>query len=220
MKRFAVIGLGNFGASVSEALYSQGHDVIALDVREERVDAVAHHVSRAVVGDGRQTETLENAGVENADAAVVTTGDDLAASILATMALRDLGVEEIYVKVNSQEHARVMTRLGVTEMVFPERESALNLASRLSDHAVINYVRMFSDLSIQEMVVPERWRGRSLRDLALRADHGLSVVAVHDVMSDEVTVPPDPDAPLKESDTLLLAGTNDSLERVAGSVEE
>jgi trk system potassium uptake protein TrkA len=220
VERFVIIGLGNFGSSVAEALYGQGHDVIALDVREERVDQVAHHVSRAAVGDGRQTETLENAGAEDADAAVVSTGDDLAASILATMALRDLEVADICVKVISSEHARVMRRLGVTETVFPERESALNLASRLSDRAIINYVHMSGDLSIQEMVVPEAWQGRSLRDLALRAEHGLSVVAVHDVGNDDVTVPPDPDAPLAETDTLLLAGTNDSLDHISETVQE
>ena len=218
MKRFVVIGLGNFGASVAEALYAQGHDVIALDVREARVDEVAHHVSRAVVGDGRQRETLENAGAEGADAAVVSTGDDITASILATMALHDLEVENVYVKVISREHARVMTRIGVAETIFPERATALNLASRLSERSVINYVHMAGNLSIQEIVVPEDWQGRSLRDLALRAEHGLSVVAVHDVVSDDVTVPPDPDAPLSETDTLLLAGTEESLDRIASAI--
>lgn len=220
MKRFVVIGLGNFGASVAEALYAQGHDVIALDVREARVDEVAHHVSRAVVGDGRQRETLENAGAEGADAAVVSTGDDITASILATMALHDLEVENVYVKVISREHARVMTRIGVAETIFPERATALNLASRLSERSVINYVHMAGNLSIQEIVVPEDWQGRSLRDLALRAEHGLSVVAVHDVVSDDVTVPPDPDAPLSETDTLLLAGTEESLDRIASAIGE
>ena len=168
-QRFVVIGLGNFGASAAEALYEEGHDVIALDVNEERVDVMAPHVSRSAVGDGRERETLEKIGADGANGAIVSTGDDITASILATLALKDLGVEDIYVKVVSRDHARVVEHLGVTDTIFPERESALNLASRLSDSAVLNYVRMTKDLSVQEMVVPKRWQGQTLRDLSLRA---------------------------------------------------
>ncbi len=219
MKRYVIVGLGNFGASVAEALYAQGHDVIALDVLERRVDGIAHRVSRAAVGDGRQVETLRRVGAEGADTAVVSTGDDITASILASMALSDLGVEDVYVKVISREHARVMARIGVTETVFPERESALNLASRLAERSIVNYVHLAGDLSIQEMVVPEVWRGRTLRELSLRMDHGLSVVAVHDVMNDRMIAPPDPDTSLSATDTLLLAGTDENLERIARTME-
>ena len=101
MKRFVVIGLGNFGSSVAEALHTQGHDVVAMDLDEDAVDRIAPHVSRAAVGDGRSAALLERVGAKNADAAIVSTGDDITASILATLALRDHGVAEIYVKVIS-----------------------------------------------------------------------------------------------------------------------
>ena len=91
MKRFVVIGLGNFGSSAAEALHAQGHEVIAVDPREEVVDRIAPHVSRAAVADGRSIDALERVGARGADAGVVGTGDDITASILATMALRDLG---------------------------------------------------------------------------------------------------------------------------------
>ena len=216
-KRFVAIGLGNFGASVAEALYGEGHDVVALDTREERVDAVASRVSRSAVGDGRERETLEKIGADGADGAIVSTGDDITASILATLALKDLGVEDIYVKVVSRDHARVVEHMGVTETIFPERVTALNLASRLSDANVINYVRMAKDLSVQEMVVPEQWRGRTLRDLGLRSRFGLTVIALHHRETDEVTVPPDPDQSLTASDSLLVAGREANLEEVAAS---
>ena len=216
-KRFVVIGLGNFGASVAEALYSDNHDVIALDVKEEQVDAMASHVSRSAVGDGRERETLEKVGADGADGAIVATGDDITASVLATLALKDLGVEDLYVKVVSRDHARVVEHMGVTETIFPERESAFNLASRLSDSGVLNYVRMAKDLSVQEMVVPEQWRGHTLRDLGLRAQLGLTAIAIHDVETDEVTVPPDPDQALTASDTLLVAGREDKLNEAASA---
>ena len=216
-KRFVVIGLGNFGTSVAEALYGEGHDVLALDAREERADAMASHASRSAVGDGRERETLEQIGADGADGAIVSTGNDITASILATLALKDLGVEDIYVKVVSRDHARVVEHMGVTETIFPERVTALNLASRLSDANVINYVRMAKDLSVQEMVVPEAWRGQTLRDLGLRSRFGLTVIALHHMETDDVTVPPDPDQSLTASDSLLVAGREANLEEVVAS---
>lgn len=215
MRRFVVVGLGNFGGSVAESLHAQGHEVVVVDPREEAVDRAASYVTRAVVGDGRNIAVLERAGAKGADAGVVSTGDDITASILATMALRDLGVEEIFVKVISRDHARVMERMGVTETVFPERESALGLASRLTGKALLNYVRLGQGVSIQEMAVPTSWERRTLRDLGLRHAYGVSVVALHDVLTDEMTVLPDPDAPLKDSDTLLMVGKDEDLAKVA-----
>ncbi len=214
MDRFVIVGLGNFGSSVAEALYSHGHDVIAVDIDETAVDDIAPHCSRAAVGDGRETAMLEEIGAEEADAAVVSTGDDMTASILATMALRDLGVDRVYVKVISDDHARIMRQLGVTETVFPERDSGVNLASRISEKGVVNYVRMGRNLSVQELVVPEDWRGHTLRELDVRATYNVSVVAIHDTTVDEMIVPPDPDEPLERTDTLILAGPDHALDAV------
>ena len=215
MKRFVVVGLGNFGSSVAEALYAHGHDVTTVDVEEAAVDRIARLVTRAAVGDGTQPHTLERIGAKGADAGVVSTGDDITASILATMALRDLGVPEIYVKVTSSAHARVLQKLGVTETIFPERESGQRLATRIESRTILNYVRLGPDFSIQEMAVPESWIGRSLRELQLPRRYRVSVVAVHDVLHDRIVPVPDPDSPLKESDTLLLSGDDEDLARAA-----
>ncbi len=215
MKRYVIVGLGNFGATLAEALYQHGHDVIALDLRQDNVDRIAPHVSRAAVGDGTQVEALKQLGASEADTGVISTGDDLTASVLAALALHDLGVKEVYVKVVSFDHARVMARLGVTETIFPEHESARNLAARLSDSTLLNYVRLGGGFSLQEMVVPDAWEGKSLRDLQLRKNYRISVIGIHDVLTDTMAVPPDPDAVLKQSDTLVIAGKEEALERVA-----
>lgn len=215
MLRFVIVGLGNFGSSVAEALYSHGHDVIAVDTDETAVDDIASHCSRAAVGDGREVDMLKEIGAEEADAAVVSTGDDINASILATMALKDLKVERVYVKVISDDHARIMRQLGVTETVFPEQDSGFNLASRISEKGVVNYVRMGRNLSVQELVVPEAWRGHTLRELSVRSEYDVSVVGIHDTTVDEMIVPPDPDDTLHRTDTLILAGTDEAIEKVA-----
>ncbi len=215
MKRFVVIGLGNFGSAVAESLHRAGHDVATVDVSQEAVDRIAPYVGRAAVGDGRNAKVLDGIGADGADAAVVSTGDDITASILAALALRDLGVKEIYVKVISSDHARVLERMGVTETIFPERESGIRLATRIGSRGILNYIRLGPDYSIQEMAVPDSWIGKSLRALELPRRYRISVVAVHDVLLDRMLPIPDPNAPLKESDTLLVAGRDEDLEAAA-----
>ncbi len=212
MKRFVIIGLGNFGAGVAETLFARGHEVVAIDTNEHAVDRIASHVSRAAVGDARDRSVLEEIGARQANAGVISTGDDLTASILAMLALKDLQVDEIYVKVISTDHARIMEKLGATETIFPERESAVRLGTRITSHAILNYVRLGPGFSIQEMAVPEPWIGKSMRDLELRRRHNITVIAVHDVLLDRMVPVPDPDAPLKDSDTLLIAGADADLE--------
>ena len=215
MKRFVIVGLGNFGASVAETLYGLGHDVAALDRDPDRVDMMARMVSRAAVGDGTDVQTLRRIGTEDADAAVISTGDHITASALTALLLRDLGLEEIYVKVVSHDHARLIEKIGVTETIFPEHDSGIRLGKRISSRSLLNYVQLGAGFSVQEMAVPNSWVGRSLRELALPREHGISVVAVHDVLMDRIQPIPDPDGPLKESDTLFVAGTDENLTRAA-----
>lgn len=215
MKRFIIIGLGNFGFSAAEALNNAGHDVIVIDVDGDVVDRIAPHVARAAVGDGTDIQTLQRIGAADADIGVIATGDDITASILATMALHDLKVKDVYVKVISRDHARVMQRIGVTETVFPERDSATALATRLSGTALLNYVRLGEGFSIQEMAVPEKWNGRTIRELQLRQTFDITVIALHDVLNDRMLPSPDPDSTLKDSDTLLVAGSDAALAKAA-----
>jgi trk system potassium uptake protein TrkA len=215
MRRFIIVGLGNFGSGVAETLHARGMEVAAVDTDERLVDRIAPSVTHAAVGDGRDIRVLERIGARDAEGGVISTGDDITSSILAALALKDLGVKSIYVKVISRDHARVMEKLGVTETIFPERESAIRLGTRVSSRAVIDYVRLGEGFSIQEMAVPDSWTGRSLRDLRLPKQYGVSVVALHDVLMDVIVSVPDPDAPLKESDTLLVAGRDEDLEKLA-----
>lgn len=215
MKRIIIVGLGNFGSTVATSLAEKGHDVIAIDSRESIVDRIGSLVSRAAVGDATQKEVLMQIGAAEADVGVVSTGDDITASILATMALNDLKVRDVIVKVVSAEHARVMQRLGVREVVFPERDSAMALATRVSGSALLNYVSLGSDFSIQEMGVPDAWEGKTIRELELRRRHDITIVALHDVLTDKINPTPDPDYVLKDSDTLLVAGTGEALARAA-----
>ena len=215
MKRYVVIGLGSFGMSVTEALHAKGYEVIALDMKEDKVDRIARNATRAVVGDGREPRTLRQIGAEDADAAVVSTGRSITASILATMALRDLGVPEIYVDVISRNQARVLQQLGVTETIFPERESGLRLAKRIASVRILNYIDVGAAFGVQEMTVPESWMGKCLRDLDLPGRYGVSAIAVHDMKRNVMTPTPDLDVELHEDNTLLVAGREEDLAKAA-----
>jgi trk system potassium uptake protein len=215
MDRFTVIGIGNFGAFVAQRLHQLGHDVIAIDTREEVIERIGPHVARAVVADGTEREVLDELGVRDSTAAIVSTGDNLEASVLALLALRDLGLQDIYVKVISEEHRRIVDALGATESVFPERQAGEALATRLTSRRLLRYVEVHEDLSLQEMAVPDAWTGKTLRELSLPAEFSVHIVAVHDMLRDVIATPPDPDRKLTPSDTLLVAGKPDALRELA-----
>lgn len=215
MKSFLVVGLGHFGYSAATALEAHGHRVTALDVDRDKVEAAGKRLRRAVVGDATDPEVLEQVGAADHDAAIVSTGGDVSASLLTAMGLRDFGVRPIHVKVVSELHARILDKMGIPDTVFPEHETARLLAHRIASASILRYFELGPGFSAQELAVPASWVGRSLRDLALPRRHRVSVIAVRDYLVDEMQPVPDPDAPLKDSDTLLLAGRGPDLERVA-----
>lgn len=219
-KRFVVIGLGSFGSWVARALFEAGFDVIAVDQNEELVDRFADHVTRCVAGDGTDPEVLEEVGAGGADAAVVSTGTDLAATILAILALQDLDVGEIYAKITDLRAAKALERFDVRELIFPERDEARRLARRMQSTSVLDYIPLGGDYSIQEMAIPPQWVGRSLRELALPDEHGVQIVALVDVLRDEWQVVPDPDIPLTESHVAVIAGSDETLARLTRTMED
>jgi len=219
MKRFVVIGLGRFGSWVARTLHREGFEVIALDTDEEMVDRFADEVTRCVAADGTDPAVLREVGAAEADAAVISTGEDLAATILATLALKELGVETIYAKVSSTRAAQAIERFDITGTIFPEREAAERMARRVSSTTILDYIQFGEHYSIQEMAIPDAWLGRSLRELALPRERGVQLVALYDVLTDRWQVAPDPDAPLKESDVAILAGSDDVLSQLTREVE-
>jgi trk system potassium uptake protein TrkA len=215
MKRFAVVGLGAFGSWAARALTRSGFDVIAIDRDGERVDRFAHEVARAIVGDATDQLVLKKAGVPGVTAAVVSAGDDLAATILSVLALKELGVERIVAKVTSPEAQRAVERFDV-EVVFPGREAAERLAYRLASSTVLEYIPVGRDHSIQEIGVPYDWIGKSLRELALPARASVQVVALFDVLAQRWDVVPSADRVITDSDVAIVAGDTRTLEAMLG----
>jgi trk system potassium uptake protein TrkA len=214
VKRFVVIGLGGFGSWVARTLYQEGFDVIAIDRNETLVDRHTAEATRCVAGDATDENLLREVGVEGADAAVVSTGEDLASGILSILALRDTGVQNIYAKVPSVRAAEALERFDLVDMVFPEREAAERLVRRLTSSTVLDYIPIGPDYAIEEIAIPDQWIGRTLTQLALPKTHGIQVVALYDVLQGHWKVVPDPDEVLKESDVALVAGKTKVLEKL------
>jgi len=217
VKSFVVVGLGNFGASAALELTALGCEVLAVDAEEAKVERVAPFIRRVVCGDGTDRTVLEELGVGQVSAGIVSTGGDVTASALTATVLRDCGVALIYVKVISELHARIVRRIGVTETIFPERESARLLVRRAVDRTVLNYVDLGAGLSAQEMAVPDSWVGKTLRELELPRHFGVTVVALRDWLNGTTVTAPDPDKPLTDANALLLAGNERDLSRIAAS---
>lgn len=214
MKRFIVVGLGHFGSWIAQALHAKGHEVIAIDPSGDLVDRHADSVTRGVVGDATDKELLREVGAADADAAVVSTGENLSVSVLATLALKDLGVDEIYVKIGSLEAARVLEAVGATDTIFPEREAAFRVAQSITSKAVLDYLPLAKGYSMQEIAIPDAWLGKSLRELALPAKHGINVVALYDVIADELNPVPGPDQRLKDSDLAIVVGKDEVIAKL------
>lgn len=219
VRRFVVVGLGNFGSGLVEMLHARGQDVIAIDVDEAKVEAARPFASRAAVGDATDPGALDRLGASGCHAAVVSVGTDLAASVLAVLALNDLGIPEIYAKAVSSDHAKILERLGVAEVIRPERETAFRLATRISKR-LLNYMPIAPGYSMQELPAPDAFIGEKLLDLRLPQRFGVAVVAIHDVLADRLHVVPAADYVLKDSDTLLVVGSDEALERLSREAGE
>ena len=212
MKSYAVIGLGRFGSALARQLCKLGAEVLALDVKGDYVQQIANDVTHAVVGDAQDKEVLRALGVRNLDCAVIAIGDNLAASVLITMNLKELGVPYIVCKAHDETHRRVLEKLGADRVVIPEQENAIRLARSLASPNVLDYIELSHDYGIIEVPTPKGWLGSSLRKLNVRAKLGVNIIAVERDGKVEVTL--DPDRELSDGDVLVVLGDNKALERV------
>ena len=212
MKSYAVLGLGRFGSALARQLCKLGAEVLALDVKGDYVQQIANDVTHAVVGDAQDKEVLRALGVRNLDCAVIAIGDNLAASVLITMNLKELGVPYIVCKAHDETHRKVLEKLGVDRVVIPEQEYAQRLARTLNSHNVLDYIELSEDFGILDVPAPKSWIGKSLRELNVRAKLGVTIIAVEN--GGKTNVSPTADYAVGEGDTLVMLGDNVALEKV------
>lgn len=212
MKSCVVIGLGRFGSEVARELCRQGCQVLAMDVNQELVSQIANDVTHAVVGDGQDKGVLRALGVREFDCGVIAIGDDLAASVLVTMNLKELGVAQVICKAHDETHRRVLEKLGADRVVIPEQEQGARLARSLSSRNVLDYIELSQEYGIIEIPVPGSWRDKSLKELNVRAALGLNILAIR--RGGQINVSPGADFIFEQQDIVVVLGDSTALKKV------
>lgn len=212
MKSYIVIGLGRFGTQVAKRLYELGGDVLAIDRNGDLVQPISSMVTHAVVGDARDKEVLRALGAKDFECAIVAIGDDLADSVLATMNLKELGVPYIVCKASDETHRQVLLKLGADKVVIPEQEQGDRLAKNLSSPNVLDYIELSDECGIIEIPAPKAWVGKSLKELNVRANLGVNIIAIK--TSGLIDVSPSADAPIGTEDIIVVLGESAALDAV------
>lgn len=212
MKSYIVIGLGRFGGQVARELCRQGCEVLAMDISSELVAQVSNDVTHAVVGDGQDKEVLRALGAREFDCGIIAIGDDLAASVLITMNLKELGIPQVICKAHDETHRRVLEKLGADRVMIPEQEQAARLARSLSSHNVLDYIELSEEYGIIETPAPASWKGKSLKELNVRAKLGVNILAIR--RSGRINVSPGADFAFEDKDIVVVLGDSAALKKV------
>ncbi len=221
-KRFVVIGLGHFGAHAASTLYAAGKEVIAIDRDQEAIQAMAENSSQAVVADATDKAMLRALGVGEADAAIISLGERMDVITLAALHVRELGVPYIAVKALSEDHGKILEALGVTEVIYPEKDVAVRLANKLSRTDVVDFLPLMPGFSIIEIKTPPEFVGRTLKELSLRNTLNVQLIAIkkNGQGGDACNIMPGADDKLAASDFLVLLGENRHLDRIRDKVKK
>lgn len=209
--RFAVIGLGSFGSYLARTLYEKGHEVLVIDKDKGKVEEAKDFSSQAVWMDSADKESLQALGVQDMDVVVVSLGPEMEPSILTVLYLHELGVNRILAKALSPDHGKILEAIGATEVIYPERDMAVRLAQRLSSRNVLEYLPLAENISIQEIVPPEAFIGKKLRDLDLTNRYRVQVIAVRQLVPDRLIFIPGADFVIKDSDVLVVMGEEENI---------
>lgn len=209
-----VVGLGRFGLAVAQQLQALGEEVLGMDTSAELVQTASGSLTYVVQADATEQAVLHQLGVPQVQQAVVAIGDDMQSSILATANLADVGVPQVWAKAVTEQHARILERVGATRVVFPERDMGRRVAHRLAGN-VLEYFEVDEGFVMVETPVPARDVGKRLAEARLREDHGVTVVGIQTPEGGfgEVT----PDTVLGDGCVLLLAGPTDAITRFTSS---
>ncbi len=212
-RSFCIIGLGRFGQTLAVNLAKTGHQVLAIDIDETVINVIGDTVTNAVVGDPTNEAVLHAAGVTDYDCAIVATAENINDSILTTILLKEMGVGQVVARAGSEQHERVLEKIGADMVVYPERDMGEKLVHILDRNNVLEYIEFSDTHSIVEVAVPSEWVGKSLIELNVRRHFGVTVLAVGDE-GGMTNISPDPARKFVETDTVALLGENKAIDKL------
>ncbi len=213
-KQFAVIGLGRFGRAVCSTLHGLGYEVLGVDTDEKKVtqalnDRISAHVLQL---DSTEPSALQEAGIFEFETVIVAIGNYLAESITTTLNLKEGGVTHVIAKASSETHLKLLKKVGADHVVFPEREMGCSLARILTQPSILERFDLDPNHSIVELLVPEKFDGKTIADLDLRRRYGLNLLAVG--RGDNFEINPQPNERLKNGEVMVVIGSNKDINRL------
>lgn len=218
LNQFVIIGLGRFGSSLGRELSDLGYEVLGIDQDEEKVNELSGVLTHALAADGKDEDVLRSVGVRNFDCGVVAIGDDIQASILAAILLKDLGVKKVVAKAVTELHGRVLEKIGVDRVIYPERDMGVRVAHQLVSPNLLDYIELSKHYTIAELGVPRSWSGKNLAAINPRGRFGCSIVAIHKPQG--MIIAPSADDVLMENDVMVVIGTNQQVEHFQESISK
>jgi len=226
MKKVVVIGMGSFGVNLIKSLSKKKIELIAVDINKDKVNEIKDLVAQPVTMDATNRDNLNSLGLKDVDFVVVSSGPDLESSILIVHLLSEIGVTRIIAKALSKDHERILTLVGANEVLFPERDVAMKLANQLLSPNLIDYIPLESGFVIEELAPPDIFIGKTLEQIAIRAKFNINVIGIKQIIPDRasikkgivsdsgLTLNPGGDFLIKESDILIVLGTNKDIEKL------
>ena len=211
MKSVLLIGLGRFGKHIAMHLNELGHQVMAVDIVEERVDAVLPYVTNAQIGDSTHEDFLESLGVRNYDVCIVAIGNDFQSSLETTSLLKDLGARQVVSRAARDVHAKFLLRNGADEVVYPERQLAKWTAIRYTADHVLDYIELDGDHAMFEVPIPPAWAGYTIGQIDIRKRYNINIMGIKKHGKLELSV--SPETTLESGETLLVLGRNRDLQK-------
>ncbi|ARK29945.1 potassium channel family protein [Halalkalibacter krulwichiae] len=210
-KQFAVIGLGRFGGSVCKELYSMGHQVLAIDIREEKVNEFARHSTHSVIADSTDEKALQSLGIRNFEYVIVAIGDNIQSSILTTLVLKEMNVEKVWVKAQNAYHHKVLEKIGADRIIHPEHDMGVRIAQHLTSDKIVDYIELSEEYSIVELLATKKVHNKTIVNLDIRAKYGCTILAIK--RGEDINVSPMPDELIYQEDVLIVIGHKRDLKR-------
>ncbi|MFC0274745.1 potassium channel family protein [Metabacillus herbersteinensis] len=208
-KQFVVFGLGRFGGNLVKEFYEMGVDVLAIDKSQDKVNEFAKYATHVVVANAIDEPTLKQLGVRNFDHAFVSFGDDVEASILTSLLLKEYGISQVWAKAQNEYHQKVLEKIGVDKVIHPERDMAKRIAHHIVSDKIIDYIELSKDYSVVEIIATDKIHNKSLLELDIRAKFGCNVVGIQ--RGEEINVSPSAEENILKGDVLIVMGQNQDI---------
>lgn len=218
-KSFCIIGLGSFGQALALDLAASGNQVMVIDVDEKSVNLVSDYVTNAIIGDPTNETFLEAAGVKDYDTVVICITNNINATILLTVMLKDMGIPRIVARASSEIDRKVLKKIGADMVIFPEKDVASKLSTMLSKSNVVDYIELSDTHSIVEIPMPKEWVGKNITEINVRKKYGLNVIALTDSQSGKISVNISPEYNFAEKDVITVVGEVKNIEKLVKDVK-